>query len=256
MRPDRVRQILGGGTGREHWPASSFPCHKTIVYGEDENGDEKTTIPPTAQQCAGVMWILHKEDRHNDAMQLGERFGFWKPERLDPTAPFYNSTDEAIRGQERDMVTTVKYGDIGSIRQRVYKCPHCGRTEPTRTEYRRHIDDAHPSKDKLTIGERSMLSNRHRKVPVTLSAPTRYKLTEPQVRALKAVRDGLVWQRFDRNGNVFVGPKEIGPILYRKLQSAGMIEDEPTPPPLGTINLRHRQRLTARGRTVLAAYGG
>jgi len=100
LSPERVREILGGsrrGKATTWWPAASFPCHKTIEYGEDD--DDKTTIPPTAQQCAGVMWILRKENRPNDAMQLAERLGLWNPESLDPTAPFYQSTKAAIEGQ-------------------------------------------------------------------------------------------------------------------------------------------------------------
>lgn len=45
------------------------------------------------------MAILHREGRPNDAMQIAERFGLWKPATLDPTAPFYESTEAAIRGQ-------------------------------------------------------------------------------------------------------------------------------------------------------------
>jgi len=47
----------------------------------------------------GVMAILHRENKPNQAMQLAERFGLWKPERLDPKAPFYKSTKAAIKGQ-------------------------------------------------------------------------------------------------------------------------------------------------------------
>lgn len=91
LRRERIRAILGGGEGRAHWPATSFPCHKTIIYGE-----ERIITPPTAQQCAGVMIILHREDRWNDAMQLGQRLGMWDPSRLDMTAPVYASTREAV----------------------------------------------------------------------------------------------------------------------------------------------------------------
>jgi hypothetical protein len=97
MRPERVREILGDerkGHRRRWWPAASFPCHKTVVYT-----DRGTHVPATAQQCAGVMAILHREGRPNDAMQIAERFGLWDPARLDPTAPFYDSTDAAIKGQ-------------------------------------------------------------------------------------------------------------------------------------------------------------
>lgn len=96
LRPERVRGILGGGKGnRQWWPASSFPCHRTISY-RDSGCDY---IGPDAQQCAGVMIILHRENRHNDAMQLGQRFGLFDPSKLDMDAPVYRSTDEAIRGQ-------------------------------------------------------------------------------------------------------------------------------------------------------------
>jgi hypothetical protein len=99
IRAERVREILGGGKGKKWWPASSFPCHKTIEYGE---GD-RAHIPQTAQQCAGVMIILHREGRHNDAMQLGERFGMWDPSRLDLTAPVHATTEAAIDAAERSL---------------------------------------------------------------------------------------------------------------------------------------------------------
>ena len=90
-----MREILGDERkdGR-WWPADSFPCHKTIVYTASG-----TRVPETAQQCAGVMAILHRENKPNQAMQLAERFGFWNPAKLDPDAPFYKSTKAAIRGQ-------------------------------------------------------------------------------------------------------------------------------------------------------------
>jgi len=94
LRPGRVREILGGGKGSKRWwPASSFPCHRTINYGD---GD---VIPPTAQQCAGVMIILIREGRPNDAMQIAERLRMFDPAKLDMSAPVYQSTQAAIKGQ-------------------------------------------------------------------------------------------------------------------------------------------------------------
>lgn len=97
LAPDRVRGILGGG--KHWWPAESFPCHKTLDYS-DVDGDGYVKVPETAQQCAGVMAILHREGRPNTAMQIAERFGLWDPSSLDPTAPWYASTQAAIDGQE------------------------------------------------------------------------------------------------------------------------------------------------------------
>ncbi len=135
LAPERVREILGGGEHNHGFPAVSFPCHKTIEYGggftvnadgraimclrcgrtsysqgDIENHycghckifhDDETFVGPNAQQCAGVMAILHRIDRPNDAMQLAERFGLWDPAKLDSTAPFYSSVEEAIAGQDR-----------------------------------------------------------------------------------------------------------------------------------------------------------
>jgi hypothetical protein len=117
LHPDRVREILGDercdvdaqqsapssiiGMVREQlrvgkwWPAASFPCHKTIIYTDDDG----TIVPDSAQQCAGVMAILHRENKPNQAMQLAERFGLWHPSQLDQRAPFYTSTQAAIEGQ-------------------------------------------------------------------------------------------------------------------------------------------------------------
>jgi hypothetical protein len=92
LKPERIRSILGGGHGRAHWPAVSFPCHKTIDYV----GDDRAVIPPTAQQCAGVMIILTREGRPNDAMQIAQRLGLWNPSRLDMEAPVHRSVREAM----------------------------------------------------------------------------------------------------------------------------------------------------------------
>jgi hypothetical protein len=75
---ERVLEILGDVNDRQWWPAASFPC-----------------------QCAGVMAILHRERRWNQAMQIAQRLGMWDPMKLDQTAPFYESTDAAIDGQFR-----------------------------------------------------------------------------------------------------------------------------------------------------------
>ena len=99
LHPQRIRGILGGGKGKSWWPATSFPCHKTVDY-DDEDG--KGIVGPNAQQCAGVMIILHREKRPNDAMQLGERLGLWDPSKLDMDAPVYRSTKDAIEGNDHE----------------------------------------------------------------------------------------------------------------------------------------------------------
>lgn len=97
LRPGRVREILGGKPhGRNWWPAFSFACHKTVDYDEEV---EQGTVMHDSQHCAGVMIILHRENRWNDAMQIANRLGLWNPAHLDMNAPVYATTDEAIQGQ-------------------------------------------------------------------------------------------------------------------------------------------------------------
>ena len=132
LRADRVREILGGGKGKAWWPAPSFVCHKTVDYSppytisdagveitckrcgytshnlnDVENRycgechlflDDENYVGPDAQQCAGVMLILHREKRPNDAMQLAERMRLWDPSKLAADAPVYASTEDAIEG--------------------------------------------------------------------------------------------------------------------------------------------------------------
>lgn len=97
LRAARVREILGGGKGKQHWPAPSFICHRSLDYADSG----ETIIPPTGQQCAGVMIILARENRFNDSMQLAHRLGMFDPGQLDMQAPVYLSTDAAIKGQKQ-----------------------------------------------------------------------------------------------------------------------------------------------------------
>jgi hypothetical protein len=96
----RVREILGGGEKRAWWPAVSFPCHKTIDY--DVEDGERPNIGPNAQQCAGVMIILTRDKRPNDAMQLGERLCGFDASKLDMTSPVYESAAAAIAAHEKE----------------------------------------------------------------------------------------------------------------------------------------------------------
>lgn len=89
-----VREILGGGEGRDYFPAPSFACHKTVDYDRRASGRGPS---PDEQHCAGVAIILHRERRLNDALQLASRLGLWDPAQLDMLAPVYNSTAEALQ---------------------------------------------------------------------------------------------------------------------------------------------------------------
>jgi len=73
------------------------------------------------------------------------------------------------------------------------------------------------------------------------------KLTLSEIKALEAVRLGVVYQRFDITGNVFECPRRVSPVTARKLQEAGLIESVRDTIAPG----RYRQQLTAKGMAAL-----
>lgn len=74
---DRLNQIFTG-------PA--FECHKTT-------GATGTKHEP--QQCAGLMALLHRENRPNQIMQVATRMGYLNPAQIDATE-VYATLEDAI----------------------------------------------------------------------------------------------------------------------------------------------------------------
>jgi hypothetical protein len=75
--------------------APSFQCHKTVDYGGDE-----PDAGARPQQCAGLMAVLHRENRPNQMMQVAERLSALDPTLLDPRGEAYGSWAEAAAAHE------------------------------------------------------------------------------------------------------------------------------------------------------------
>lgn len=73
-------------------------------------------------------------------------------------------------------------------------------------------------------------------------------LTPSELAALKNVRDGKVFQRFDEKGNVYVGPPGKGAKSYRRLEKLRLVEDAPGH---DRRSNSYHQRLTDAGRLAL-----
>lgn len=69
--------------------APAFQCHKTVDYS-----DENPTSGDRPQQCAGLMSVMHKENRLNQIMQVAERLGALDCAKLDPREEAYSSLAE------------------------------------------------------------------------------------------------------------------------------------------------------------------
>src|SRR5262249_31082646 len=101
-------------------------------------------------------------------------------------------------------------------------------------------------------GRRDLMSSRRRKPNGAAMRKLVYKLTEPQRRALLAVKAGQVEQIFQRNGNTFHGPNgHRSSRVFRLLQEWRLIEEVPGQGIIGLLTSRHRQRLTAAGQAAL-----
>ena len=74
------------------------------------------------------------------------------------------------------------------------------------------------------------------------------KMTPGRIRALEAVRDGKVVNRFDADGNVFVCPKGVSPRVCRQLQNERLIKDVPRQKTYGRF---FTQMLTVAGWSAL-----
>ncbi|OCC05088.1 hypothetical protein BA190_09235 [Labrys sp. WJW] len=73
--------------------ATSFQCHKTVDYSDDEcpsPGDKP-------QQCAGLMAVLHREGEPNQIMRVAERLQALPLDELDPRREAYATWDDVKR---------------------------------------------------------------------------------------------------------------------------------------------------------------
>jgi hypothetical protein len=91
LAPERLQGIIN---------AVAFQCHKTVDYS-----DEEPRAGDKPQQCAGLMAVLHRSNRHNQIMQVAERLGAFDSNKLDPEAEAYASIEETLAahaGKEPD----------------------------------------------------------------------------------------------------------------------------------------------------------
>lgn len=93
LHPERLAEI---------YAAPAFQCHKTVDYEADE-ADREARAGDRPQQCAGLMAVLHRSNRHNQIMQVAERLGSLDPEALDPDHEAYESIEQATRAHVREI---------------------------------------------------------------------------------------------------------------------------------------------------------
>lgn len=98
---------------REIFSAPAFQCHATVNYDCDDPRGRQGDKP---QQCAGLMAILHRENRPNQIMQVGERFGALDLAKLDPGGEAYATIASAMRAHAANPTNRLRSRLIGELK--------------------------------------------------------------------------------------------------------------------------------------------
>lgn len=81
---------------------STFACHETTEYVEDDEGGGDLAATADSQHCAGALILMEKEGRPSQMMRIAERLGMYDHTNLDMTAPVFNTFEDMINAQEQD----------------------------------------------------------------------------------------------------------------------------------------------------------
>lgn len=92
LRSSRVEQI------RDGLVRGDFPCHKTTVDNESEDGGMHAT--DESLHCAGALILKEKLGESSQMMRICERLGMYDHKKLDMDAPVYDSWEDMIDDQE------------------------------------------------------------------------------------------------------------------------------------------------------------
>lgn len=87
----RVREIQAGLV------RGDFPCHKTTIDSDDENGCSRTATD-RSQHCAGALILLEKLEEPSQMMRIMERLGGYDRRKLKMDSPVYDTWNQMVKG--------------------------------------------------------------------------------------------------------------------------------------------------------------
>ncbi len=67
-----------------------FPCHKTTVEGDGDDGEGEMESTKTSKICAGFLIFREKQERPNQLMRIAERIGMYDAGALMKDNPALN----------------------------------------------------------------------------------------------------------------------------------------------------------------------
>lgn len=84
---------------------SGFPCHKTTVHTEDEDGCGDLVEDENSKHCAGALILLEKLEQPSQMMRICERLSLYDRRKLDMDADVFDDFDEMRMAQRRTTAT-------------------------------------------------------------------------------------------------------------------------------------------------------
>jgi len=79
LHPDRVREIGGMMLSSD---GGTFPCHKTTVDVEDDEGSSDREATPESQHCAGALIFAEVHGNATQMMRIAERLRLYDAKAL------------------------------------------------------------------------------------------------------------------------------------------------------------------------------
>lgn len=94
LHPDRRQSIADGLKGDE-----TFTCHGTIDYDECDDTEDFQVDVDANRHCAGALIVMAKEGTlfSNRMPRIAAHLGWFDPDKLDMSAPVYDSLEEFAR---------------------------------------------------------------------------------------------------------------------------------------------------------------
>lgn len=90
----RIREITRGVLGN---PGIEFPCHKTTVTVEDDDGESDRVCGPKAQHCAGALVFADNNGAHTQMMRIAGRLRMWHPDKLQDRDDVFDDVREMLK---------------------------------------------------------------------------------------------------------------------------------------------------------------
>ncbi len=81
------------------WPGATFPCHKTTVSSEDEDGHSHRVSTEQSQHCVGGVIFALKHDNLNQIVRIAAGLGLLDLDKLQDKDQVFDSLEEMLDAQ-------------------------------------------------------------------------------------------------------------------------------------------------------------